>query len=607
MSTLSVSSIQNTASPVANIVLNASGSSTLALYNLGVAPVPVQTGTLWYDVSGAGLVIWNGSAWVGVGGGSGTVTGVTGTLPITVATGTTTPVIAINAATTALPGSIQLATAAENAAGTDATKAVTPAFSVPKDASGMTGAGILPSGTTAQRPAAAVSGMVRLNTDTAPQLEQYAGGAWQPIGVITSNLTLNVATTGNDTTGLGTAGAPWATPQRAMAYLSNYQIAQGVTVTVSVADGTYTFTTPLNLNHPNGSQIFINGGTTTGARPTTTLTGGNAVGNTGATLAANDALLNAYYNTKWQFNGCHGLVCTQGGGVTVNTVLIRGNSTSPWSGVIAGNNTASSDFASAGAINLGTTVAVHNFSSSGILTYRGGSIVAPGTTVTNIVGAGVITNLGGSIWAPGVVSANSSGGLVTSSGGSIYADNGRAVYNSINGILTNFGGSVQAASFTSTNNGGSGIATSYGGSINAAGATASNNGANGIVILYGGSILANGATASNNGGNGIITSFGGSIEATSATASNNGNSGIATSNGGSILANSAIALNNTGSGIQVVLGGTVNAQGATATGNGGSADVFCNRSGIIYVLGATYGTISPAVNTVGNLNAATST
>ena len=299
---------------------NPAGQTPVNTFSTTSTPLANTANTFTYT--------WNGTAWTSApagGGGGGTVTGVTGTLPITVATGTTTPVIAINAATTAATGSIQLATAAENAAGTDATKAVTPAFSVPKDASGMTGAGILPSGTTAQRPAAPASGMVRVNTDTNPQLEQYANAAWQPIGVISSNLTLNVATTGNDTTGLGTVAAPWATPQKAMAYLSNYQIAQGVTVTVTVASGTYTFTTPLYLNHPNGSQIIINGTGTSGSRPTTSLTGGNAVGNTGATLAANDALLNAYYQTKWQFNGCNGLVSSVGGGVFVSTVLIRGN------------------------------------------------------------------------------------------------------------------------------------------------------------------------------------------------------------------------------------------------------------------------------------------
>jgi hypothetical protein len=395
--------------------------------------------------------------------------------------------------------------------------------------------------------------MARVNTDTVPQLEAYTNGAWNPIGVITSNLTLNVATTGNDTTGLGTVAAPWATPHKAMAYLSNYQIAEGVAVTVSVADGTYTFTSPLVLNHPNGNQITINGGSTSGARPTTSLNGGGAQGNTGATLAANDALLNAYYNTKWQFNGCHGLVCVEGGGVTVNTVLIRGDGSSTWSGVVAGNFTASVIYASSGSINFGSTVAVHNFG-----------------------GYGVIANFGGSISASFLTATNCS-----------------------NGIVTNYGGSIYAPSAVSNNNG-NGIVTQYNGSINAPGATASNNGQIGIFTFYGGSINATGATASNNGGNGIMTNVGGSINADGATASNNSGVGINLVWGGSVTAVNATASNNTINGILVYYGGSLWAQGATALTNG-ATNVVASGSGVIFFTGGNAaGSLSPAANTVGN-------
>jgi hypothetical protein len=545
----------------------------------------VQKGTLWYDTTGVsgttGVVIWTGSAWAGVGGGGGTVTGVagtapivssggsapaisitpatagaagsmsaadkakldgaativsavTGTLPITVATGTSTPLIGINAATTALPGSVQLADAAASQAGTSATLVSTPAFTVSKDAATMTGAAILSSGTTAQRPATPVSGMARVNTDTVPQLEAYTNGAWNPIGVITSNLTLNVATTGNDTTGLGTVAAPWATPQKAMAYLSNYQIADGVTVTVSVADGTYTFTTPLVLNHPNGNQITINGGSTSGARPTTTLTGGNAVGNTGATLAANDLLLNAYYNTKWQFNGCHGLVCVVGGGVTVDKVLIRGNASAGFVGVLAGNYSGSTVYASSGSINLGGTVAVHNFGTNGVCTFFGGSVSASGVTSTN---------------------------------------------NGFHGLLTNYGGSILANNAVTNNNGQNGVITQNGGSVQSTGVVARYNGQNGIFTAFGGSINAASATASSNGGNGIYTAYAGSIEAAGATASNNTQSGIAISYGGIINAQNATALTNT------------------------LTNVLCVGTGLIYFTGGNAaGILSPAANTIGNGN-----
>jgi hypothetical protein len=135
-------------------------------YNTQIPQLEYSDGTSWLAVGG--------------GGGSGTVTSVTGTLPITVATGTTTPVIAINAATNAAAGAIEIATLAEAAAGTDATRALTPESGVPKDASGMAGAAILPSGTTAQQPGTLVTGMTRYNTTTG-DLEFYTGSAWNGV------------------------------------------------------------------------------------------------------------------------------------------------------------------------------------------------------------------------------------------------------------------------------------------------------------------------------------------------------------------------------------------------------------------------------------------
>jgi len=226
MSLLNVSALQNVGASAPNIILNSDGTVILSPYS-AAAPSPTQAGTLWFD--GTSLQIRNAAntAWVAVGGGgSGTVTAVsgtapinvatptttpvisiaaatttsagslsaadkvkidalpativssvTGTLPITVATGTTTPVIAINAATAAAAGSIEIATLAEAATGTDATRALTPESGVPKDAAGMTGAAILPSGTTGQQPGTPVVGMQRLNLDSLG-MEFWDGSKW---------------------------------------------------------------------------------------------------------------------------------------------------------------------------------------------------------------------------------------------------------------------------------------------------------------------------------------------------------------------------------------------------------------------------------------------
>ena len=218
MSTLSVSQVQNTASPVVNLVLNANGSTTLGLYRTpGVAPTPVQTGTLWYDIGGAGLVIWDGANWVS-------------------------------------PGGLPAATLAQAAAGVLNTVALTPQSGVPKDASGMTGSAYIPAGTTAQRPTASnYTGQFRYNT-TIPQLEYSDGAAWLGLGGLAA-ATLVQAQAGTLTTVA-------ATPQTAVpkdasgmtgsAYLPAGTTAQRPVATAYTGQFRYNITVP-QLEYSDGA------------------------------------------------------------------------------------------------------------------------------------------------------------------------------------------------------------------------------------------------------------------------------------------------------------------------------------------------------------------
>ena len=74
------------------------------------------------------------------------------------------------------------ATLAEAAAGVITTKYSSPETAVPKDAAGMTGAALLPSGTSLQQPATPVDGMFRFNT-TNDAFEGYGQNAtaWEPL------------------------------------------------------------------------------------------------------------------------------------------------------------------------------------------------------------------------------------------------------------------------------------------------------------------------------------------------------------------------------------------------------------------------------------------
>lgn len=76
---------------------------------------------------------------------------------------------------------------------------------------------------------------------------------------ITANTTLSISPAGNDTTGDGSSGNPWATIGKALAFLADKWIANTATVTIQLADGTYNHTSPINPRHPCGRSIAIAG------------------------------------------------------------------------------------------------------------------------------------------------------------------------------------------------------------------------------------------------------------------------------------------------------------------------------------------------------------
>ena len=80
-------------------------------------------------------------------------------------------------------GGLGAATLAQAQAGTLTSVAATPQTAVPKDASGMTGAAIIPSGTTAQRPGTPANGWLRFNSDITNNVEVYDAGTpgWRPL------------------------------------------------------------------------------------------------------------------------------------------------------------------------------------------------------------------------------------------------------------------------------------------------------------------------------------------------------------------------------------------------------------------------------------------
>jgi hypothetical protein len=86
------------------------------------------------------------------------------------------------------------ATLPEAAAGTLNTVFSSPQTAVPKDASGMTGAALIPGGTTLQRPGTPVTGMLRYNSTTLPaSIEFWDSAAWSSVGGAgTAGLGINI-------------------------------------------------------------------------------------------------------------------------------------------------------------------------------------------------------------------------------------------------------------------------------------------------------------------------------------------------------------------------------------------------------------------------------
>lgn len=80
-------------------------------------------------------------------------------------------------------------------------------------------------------------------------------------GLVSSNTTIYVATTGSDTTGTGLVGAPFASISKALSSIAGKLIASGVIVTIQVADGTYTVSSAITIDHPDADKIQILGNT----------------------------------------------------------------------------------------------------------------------------------------------------------------------------------------------------------------------------------------------------------------------------------------------------------------------------------------------------------
>jgi hypothetical protein len=101
------------------------------------------------------------------------------------------------------------------------------------------------------------------------------------IAVIDGTLNLYVATTGSDTTGDGSSGSPWATPNKAIDWLTNKFITGNGEVNINIADGTYNSLTQMNPRLGT-KQVNLIGNNTTPSNVTLNFQSGHRAINLGS-------------------------------------------------------------------------------------------------------------------------------------------------------------------------------------------------------------------------------------------------------------------------------------------------------------------------------------
>lgn len=211
---------------------------------------------------------------------------------------------------------------------------------------------------------------------------------------LTANLTLYVATTGNDTTGTGTSGNPYATISKVLSVVPKNL--NGYDVTIVVSNGTYTEDITASgfhggtiiISRSDVATIVINGTVTN--LTSTQISFSFASGST-VTINKNGNGIVGQNNSYTRFLGATYIVNATGTGVAANR-----NSTVLFEGVLQINNSA----VAIDAVNDGK-VYVENLSGTGnvigLRPQNGGEIgygtnTISATTPTQKIDGGIITN-----------------------------------------------------------------------------------------------------------------------------------------------------------------------------------------------------------------------
>lgn len=283
--------------------------------------------------------------------------------------------------------------------------------------------------------------------------------------VILEDTTFYVAIDGSDTEGDGSVEKPWATPHKAMEALSGVLIRDTARVTISVGEGEWVFTEPLNVEHPYGSQITIVGQGSDDRPPLAGLSQ-NVYGYNPTAKVINEQVIKEYRTTVWYFSGCNGVEAFSVSGVTLDKLMIAGLvDTENTAGICMGTvdskvtpfSTAYRVTPSSASINLGQ-VAIFNFYMAGVLCVGGRAQFLPNKGVVcscgdngGYFGGGLLAVANGVIDPGSCWISNNQWGWAAGDGGFIAG--GTAVVNgNQNGIQVSGNGGADITSGTVNNN-----------------------------------------------------------------------------------------------------------------------------------------------------------
>jgi len=413
-------------------------------------------------------------------------------------------------------------------------------------ADGTTGSGyVLPQGITN-------STSVLLQTDGKTDVwpvDTSAGIGAAPI--ISANTTLNVP-------------SQFSTIQAACNYLGTVVINTNASVTIQVANGTYSWSN-IECAVPQGDQVSIIGNTTTPAS---------------VVINVNNA------NNGMGFQFYRGQRIHLIDGFTIN-------GTAGWVSHCSWNTNVYGAAFDAYGTGSGTQIGAHvviNKMYYGVLSDQGASISSPtGLTITEAGDAGVLARWSGSVDIENATSTNTCDttagnnlgfGFLAEVGGSGHFDGGTATGNNVAGAAAQNGGAAWAHNMTLNSN-------TYG-----------------LYANEGGNIEGNSSTITG-GTNGVQSNDGGYVNVVGVTASGASGSGMNAANSGIIDAGAGATANTNPNGFTQFTGGVIY---GTLNGTGNTFNLFVNGNAIAGTTITASSTITPSqtagiVGTTTNNNA----